>query len=114
MRIIPKPWGQEELIEHNEKYMMKKLLMNKGHRCSLQYHNFKIETIYVLEGQLLISVGTKEEELISEIYNPGSFITLRPGIIHRMEALSNCIYLEASTPEIEDVVRINDDYNREK
>lgn len=56
-KIIPKPWGQEEVIEINDKYMVKKLTMHAGHRCSLQYHNHKRETIYVLSGRLKIIYG---------------------------------------------------------
>ena len=57
MKIIEKPWGREEIIEINDKYMMKKLTMFKNHRCSLQYHNHKKETIFVLSGQLRIISG---------------------------------------------------------
>ena len=53
-KIIVKPWGSEELIEYNKKYMVKKLIMKEGHQCSLQFHKKKIETIYVLEGRLKI------------------------------------------------------------
>ena len=114
MKIVKKPWGKEEVIEINEHYMFKKLTMWKGHRCSLQYHNQKKETIYVLSGQLKIHFGPSENELIVKIYGPNDTITLLPGIIHRMEGVENCVYLEASTPQIEDVVRIQDDYNRTK
>ena len=114
MKIIQKPWGQEELIEVNENYMLKKLTMKKGHRCSLQYHNHKKETIYVLHGKLKIFTGLSKEKLTSKIYNANDTITLMPGTIHRMEGLEESTYLEASTPHIEDVVRIEDDYNREE
>jgi mannose-6-phosphate isomerase len=110
--FIKKPWGSEEVIELNDRYMMKKLSMLKGHRCSLQYHNHKKETIYVLSGQLRIDVGPTKEELSSKIYGPNETITLEPGLVHRMEGVEDCIYLEASTPEIDDVVRLLDDYNR--
>ena len=63
MKIINKPWGKEEVIEMNEKYMVKKLTMWAGHRCSLQYHNQKKETIYVLEGQLRIYTKRKYRQL---------------------------------------------------
>lgn len=112
MKIIEKPWGKEEILEINNKYMFKRLTMHKGHRCSLQYHLEKIETIFVLEGKLDILSGDNKNLLSSKIYESGQFITLKPGKIHRMEAIENCIYLEASTPEIEDVVRIEDDYKR--
>ena len=114
MKIIEKPWGKEEVIEINEHYMVKKLTMWKGHRCSLQYHNQKKETIYVLSGQLKIHSGPAENELTVKIYGPNDTITLLPGTIHRMEGVEDCVYLEASTPQMEDVVRIKDDYNRTK
>lgn len=114
MKIIDKPWGKEELLEINDHYMVKKLTMWKGHRCSLQYHNQKKETIYVLSGQLKIHSGPSENELTVKIYGPNDTITLLPGTIHRMEGVEDCVYLEASTPQMEDVVRIQDDYNRTK
>ena len=114
MKIIDKPWGKEELLEINDHYMVKKLTMWKGHRCSLQYHKQKKETIYVLSGQLKIYSGSVENKLTEKIYGPNDTITLLPGTIHRMEGVEDCVYLEASTPQMEDVVRIQDDYNRTK
>lgn len=111
-KIIEKPWGKEEIIEINDKYMMKKLTMNAGHRCSTQYHNFKTETIYVLSGRLKISFGSKIDQLKSRVFLGGEDLTIPPKLIHRMEALEKSVYLEASTPEIEDVVRLQDDYER--
>ena len=112
MKIIQKPWGQEELIEVNANYMLKKLTMKKGHRCSLQYHNLKKETIYVLSGKLRIYSGHSIQNLQSKVYVANETITLSPGTIHRMEGEEDCVYLEASTPQMDDVVRIEDDYNR--
>ncbi|AQL29797.1 MULTISPECIES: cupin [unclassified Prochlorococcus] len=112
MKIINKPWGKEEVLEINDKYMLKKLTMYAGKKCSLQYHNYKKETIYILSGKLRIYKGENENELDSEIYLKGESITLNPGQIHRMEGVEDSVYLEASTPEMDDVVRILDDYNR--
>ena len=114
MKILDKPWGKEELLEINNHYMVKKLTMWKGHRCSLQYHKQKKETIYVLSGQLKIYSGLSENKLTVKIYGPHDTITLSPGTIHRMEGVEDCVYLEASTPQMDDVVRIQDDYNRTK
>ena len=111
-KIIKKPWGQEELIELNDKYMVKKLTMWSGHRCSLQLHKVKKETIYVLSGVLRITQGNSLDTLEAKLYNPGDTITIPTGLIHRMEAVEDAIYLEASTPEIDDVVRLVDDYQR--
>ena len=114
MKIIKKPWGKEEIIEINQKYMMKKLTMWKGHRCSLQFHNHKKETIYVLSGQLRIISGPDQNNLTEKIYTSGESITISPRTIHRMEGAEDSVYLEASTPEIDDVVRLIDDYDRAK
>jgi mannose-6-phosphate isomerase len=110
--ITPKPWGQEETIELNDRYMVKKLTMRAGHRCSLQYHNFKRETIYVLAGQLKIVYGPSRESLIERVFAPGESITLERGVVHRMEGVTESVYLESSTPETDDVVRLQDDYAR--
>ena len=112
-KIIKKPWGQEEVIEINSRYMMKKLTMLSGHRCSTQYHNIKQETIYVLSGKLKISFGSNLDNLQSKIFEGGETITIPPKLIHRMEALDDSVYLEASTPEMDDVVRLQDDYKRD-
>ena len=114
MKIIKKPWGKEEVIELNNKYALKKLSMRRGHRCSLQYHNKKKETIYVLSGKLRIYYGNHIKKLRSKIYYPGTTITIKPKTIHRMEAVRDSVYLEASTPEMDDVVRLGDDYQRIK
>lgn len=110
--VIKKPWGQEEVIEINSKYMVKRLTMLAGHRCSLQYHNIKRETIYVLSGQLKIISGSSIESLTEQVYQPGESVTLPTGVIHRMEGVSDAVYLESSTPEMDDVVRLKDDYSR--
>ena len=87
--------------------------MWKGHRCSMQYHTIKCETIYVLSGQLRIYSGLTHENIESRVYLEGETITIKPGVVHRMEAAEDSIYLEASTPEMDDVVRLSDDYNRD-
>ena len=110
--IIEKPWGREEVIEINSNYMVKKLTMFAGCRCSLQYHNTKKETIYVLSGVLRIFLGTNRDCLENALYRSGDSITIAPGVIHRMEGVEDSVYLEASTPEMDDVVRLADDYKR--
>lgn len=112
MLIIEKPWGKEELLEKNDKYMFKRLTMHKGHACSLQYHEIKTESVYLISGKLKVYIGDKENDLEEIIMEPNDFITLYPFKVHRMEAVENSIYLEASTPELEDVVRLQDRYKR--
>ena len=92
--------------------MVKKLTMLKNHRCSIQYHNYKKETIYVISGKLRIYQGDNKDNLESKIYISGDFITIPPKLIHRMEGIEDTVYLEASTPEMEDVIRLEDDYSR--
>ena len=111
--IIVKPWGQEEILEVNDFYVVKRLTMNEGHRCSLQYHEVKRETIYVLEGTLRITSGSSTSELSDHDFIAGQSITLEPNVIHRMQAITTSVYLEASTPELDDVVRLSDDYFRD-
>ena len=112
MKVIEKAWSKEEVVEINDKYMVKKLTMLKGHRCSLQFHNKKKETIYVLSGELKILIGKDIEELNSLVLLQGESITINPKKIHRMEGIEDSVYLEASTPEMDDVVRLVDDYSR--
>ena len=112
MKKIFKPWGHEILIEKNQSYMFKELKMNKGHQCSLQFHRKKIETIYVIQGKLRIYTGKNKNKLKSKLYKKGQNITIIPNTIHRMKAETNSVYLEASTPELKDVVRLEDDYKR--
>jgi len=109
---IEKPWGSEELIECNDKYVVKKLFMKRGHACSIQYHELKTETIIILSGKLNIYIGDKLENLSVKQYEYGDTITIKPYTIHRMEALEDSLYIEASTNELWDVIRLQDNYNR--
>jgi len=109
---IEKPWGYEELVDCNDKYVVKKLFMKKGHSCSIQYHKLKRETIMVLSGILKISTGSSLETLVSKLYTTGDTITIEPYTVHRMEAVEDCLYTETSTNELWDVVRLQDNYGR--
>lgn len=109
---IEKPWGYEELIECNDKYVVKKLFMKKGHSCSIQFHELKTETIVVLSGKLNIYIGDNINNLSVKEYLFGETITIKPFVIHRMEAVEDSIYIESSTNELWDVVRLKDNYNR--
>tara|TARA_B100001996_G_scaffold383058_1_gene377192 strand:- start:2874 stop:3206 length:333 start_codon:yes stop_codon:yes gene_type:complete len=106
--FIEKPWGSEELLEKNEFYVLKKLTMNAGHQCSLQYHNQKHETVYVLEGELHLFFEDKWR-----ICSPGDVVVIPPKAVHRMKAVEEkAVYLESSTTQLDDVVRIEDDYRK--
>ncbi len=110
--IIEKPWGYEELIEKNDKYVVKKLFMKAGNSCSLQYHKEKHETFYLISGEMLFQFGEDENNLTSEKLCSGTHRVIKPGFIHRMSAITDILYLEASTPQLDDVVRLKDMYGR--
>jgi len=112
MDRINKPWGYEEIIEKNKSYVVKKLFMKKGHCCSLQYHEKKHETICVLSGVLEIEHGHNKNDLICKHLKKGEMFICEPYYIHRMKGVTNCIYIECSTTELDDVVRLMDDYGR--
>ena len=107
MLTIDKPWGKEEILTVQDKYVIKRLHIAKGKRCSLQYHRYKTETIYILSGALLLYL---DKQVI--IMLPGDFHTIVPGEVHRMEGQENSVYLESSTTELNDVIRMEDDYGR--
>jgi mannose-6-phosphate isomerase-like protein (cupin superfamily) len=109
---VEKPWGYEELVECNDKYVVKKLFMKTGHSCSIQYHKLKRENIMVLSGALKISTGSSLESLIDKVYTIGDTITIEPYTVHRMESIHDCLYSETSTNELWDVVRLQDNYGR--
>lgn len=104
-----KPWGYEEILEENEFYVLKFLYMQGGHQCSWQYHERKVETVFVLEGRLTLVLEGEERVLW-----PRECVTILPGVRHRMCARDGVVaYLETSTPHLDDVVRLGDDYGRD-
>lgn len=109
---IEKPWGFENIIENNGKYVVKELFMKKGNRCSLQFHEFKKETVYVLSGRLLFTQGPDKDNLKQTVLEKNSYVTIEPFTVHRMEAIEDCLYLESSTCELQDVIRLEDSYGR--
>jgi mannose-6-phosphate isomerase-like protein (cupin superfamily) len=106
-KFIEKPWGNEVWLELNASYCFKKLTVRAGHRLSLQYHQYKKETLILISGSAVFTI-----DKIDKTFNAGDFITIDPGTIHRIEAITDCILFEASTPEVDDVVRVQDDYQR--
>lgn len=112
MKIVKKPWGEERWLAHTDCYAGKILIVKKGHRLSLQYHQKKHETLYVDEGVVKFTIG-KHEPLEEKILRAGDIIEIPPGTRHRIEALEDAKIFEVSTPELDDVVRVSDDYGRE-
>lgn len=106
-KIVDKPWGREVWYAHEERYAGKILEVTEGHALSLQKHEKKQETMYLLEGRLNYHFNGADYEM-----NAGDCITVRPGDVHRMEALEDSVILEVSTPELDDVIRLEDRYGR--
>jgi len=112
IEIKPKPWGEEIWFAYTDKYAGKILKVKKGHRYSLQYHEKKQETQYIYSGKVKFSYGTDASNLQVEILNTGDKIDVHPYTIHRLEAIEDSEIFEVSTPELDDVVKIDDDYGR--
>lgn len=112
MKIVEKPWGRELWIAHTDKYALKIIEVNKGTRSSLQYHVKKHEHIYVDSGLLQVEWEDETGQMQTLRLQPGDVIENKPGRKHRVLALENVRLIEVSTPELDDVVRVEDDYNR--
>ena len=112
VRRVPKPWGYEIIWAHTDRYVGKVLHINAGHALSIQYHNHKDETVYLLKGEMKYWVKL-ENDLEDVRLREGDAFRITPGTVHYMEAITNCDILEASTPELDDVVRLQDRYGRE-
>lgn len=106
-RVVPKPWGREEWLTVGERVVMKRLVVHAGHRFSLQYHQRKEEAWLFVRGSGRVRFGPSEVEV-----GPGQVIHVSPGTVHRIEAIEELEFIEVSTPELEDVVRVEDDYGR--
>ena len=111
MRTVAKPWGREVIFAENERYAGKILYLEAGHSLSLQYHEKKDETIYVLEGEMLLTVEI-DGALRELTLRAGDSHRIRPLERHRMRAEQACRILEVSSPELDDVVRLEDRYGR--
>lgn len=114
IRHVGKPWGFEIWWAHTDAYAGKLLHVEQGHRLSLQYHQRKDESCYLLSGLVRLVKGPSLEELEETELGPGACWRNHPGEIHTVEAIETSILVEASTPHLDDVVRLLDDYGRIK
>lgn len=112
MKVVEKPWGQEIWVTANEFYVVRILHVRKGGRVSLQYHEKKVETLYIDQGTARYTLQRPGEERQERILKPGDVIEHRPFEIHREEALEDLRIIEVSTPEMDDIIRVEDDYGR--
>jgi mannose-6-phosphate isomerase-like protein (cupin superfamily) len=109
---VEKPWGHEVWWAHTDQYAAKVLVVNVGHALSLQYHREKDETSYLLSGMLRLTQGTSREEVVEREIHPGQAWRNEPGVVHAIEALEDSVVLEVSTPQLDDLVRLQDRYGR--
>lgn len=113
-RRVDKPWGHEDIWAETDRYLGKILHIRKGHRLSLQFHRQKDETILVLGGVLRLTLENGSGEIEVRDMRRGEAAHIAPGRRHRFEAVEDCELAEVSSPEILDVVRLEDDYDRVK
>ena len=116
-KIVKKPWGRELWLTVNKFYAFKILEIKKGSRFSLQYHRYKTETWYVKKGKISALYGKYirndyKKNLKAYILKPGDIIHVPTYTTHRLTALTDCQIVEVSTPQVKDVVRLEDDYGR--
>ena len=111
--IVNKPWGREIVYTDADlPYVGKIIHLNASQKWSLQYHDRKLETFALFQGQANLIIGETKDSLqtISMVANEG--YTIKPNIIHRVEAITDCVILETSTPETGTTYRLEDEYNR--
>jgi len=112
-RRVDKPWGHELIWAHTDHYVGKILVIEAGRRLSLQRHDLKDETILVMAGRLRLFLEDDDGVVRTSELGPGEFRRVKTGRIHRYEAIERVELMEVSTPELDDVVRLEDDYGRE-
>jgi mannose-6-phosphate isomerase len=112
LRRVGKPWGHEDIWAQTTRYVGKILSIRGGQRLSLQYHQVKDESILVLRGRLQLELENERGEIEVAELVPGEGRHIPPGRRHRFAALEDCELVEVSTPELEDIVRLEDDFGR--
>lgn len=110
---LDKPWGWELWWTVTDRYVGKVIFINAGQRLSLQYHNEKDESVFVIEGEMLLHLEDGAGKLQSIPLGPGDYRRVPAGKRHRFEAVTDTRLIEVSTPELDDVVRLDDDFGRE-
>jgi mannose-6-phosphate isomerase len=108
---VDKPWGYEVRFVTTERYAGKLLFIRAGHQLSLQYHRRKDEAFYVQEGEMELVLGQGADSRVERLH-PGDSRHLPPRTVHRFRAVRDCLLFEVSTPELDDVVRLQDDFGR--
>ncbi len=112
-RRVDKPWGHELIWAHTERYVGKLIVIDTGRRLSLQRHEIKDESIIILTGRLRLALEDDAGVVQVHELGPGESMHVPTGRIHRFEAVERCELVEISTPELDDVIRLEDDFGRE-
>ena len=112
IKFVEKPWGYEKWLALTDSYALKEIFLKKGSRTSFQYHEKKEEHSYLIKGRLSIEEDDENGNIVVNEYGVGEITHAKPFARHRVTALEDAIYIEVSTPYLDDVVRIEDDYNR--
>lgn len=112
-RRVTKPWGHEIIWAHSDGYVGKLLVIDAGQRLSFQYHEQKDEWIHVLSGRLNLTLEDDAGAISDRALGPGEGAHIAVGRRHRFAAIETCTVIETSTPELDDVVRLQDDFGRE-
>jgi mannose-6-phosphate isomerase-like protein (cupin superfamily) len=113
-RRVEKPWGWELIWALTDRYAGKLLFVRAGDSLSLQFHNRKDESWYVQQGRAKLELAAAGEGITeTEVVSPGAAFRFRPGTVHRLTAIEDTVVLEVSTPELDDVVRLQDAYGRQ-
>lgn len=112
MKTVSKPWGKEIWLELNDKYCYKRIYIKSGTRTSYQYHMNKLETNYIIEGEAEVWLENEDGVVERKKMKKDDFFTVVPPKKHRVIALTDIILQEVSTPEVDDVIRIEDDSDR--
>jgi len=111
IRRVPKPWGEEIIFAHTGRYAGKVLRVRAGESLSLQYHERKEETLYLWEGSIKVHIE-RDGRVEDRVVQAGEALHFPPGTRHRMEAIADAVLFEVSTPELDDVIRLEDRYGR--
>jgi mannose-6-phosphate isomerase-like protein (cupin superfamily) len=112
VRRVDKPWGYELIWALSDVYCGKLLVVRAGHSLSLQLHREKDESWLVQSGRARVELGREGEALAGNVVEPGEAFRFEPGTVHRITAIEDTTILEVSTPQLDDVVRLEDDYGR--
>jgi mannose-6-phosphate isomerase len=112
VKKVDKPWGFELVYALTDTYCGKIIFIRKDEQLSLQFHRVKDEVVYLYEGRIEMEIGDPGGALDNEVVGPGRAFHIAPGTVHRWRALEDSVVLEVSTPEVDDVVRLEDRYGR--